>query len=144
MLKVYKPNRTHRSKELVISLVVPKSRIVTYGDRSFVAIAPKLWNSLPVSVRDSKTLRFLRGLWIHFSFRTLWTNVVDGLYRATKTSPYRTYTKGNSSFFLLVPLCWVVIWCQQIVTAQSPCPLHSFLGADIGRNYIFWTFNTIL
>ena len=45
-----------RSKEKVLSLVVPKTRTFTYGDRSLMTIAPKLWNSFPVSVRDSKTL----------------------------------------------------------------------------------------
>ena len=71
LLKIYKLNRALRSKELATSLVVPKSRTtslvvpksrtVTYGDRSFMTIAPKLWNDLPVSVRESKSL-LLKGL----------------------------------------------------------------------------------
>ena len=51
-----------RSKELATLLVVPKSRTVTYGDRSFMTIAPKLWKDLPVSVKKSKTLVLLKGL----------------------------------------------------------------------------------
>ena len=61
LLKICKPNRALRSKELVISLVVPKSRTVTYGDHNFMTIAPKLWNDLPVSVRECKRV-LLKGL----------------------------------------------------------------------------------
>ena len=42
------------------------------GDRSFTTIAPKLWNDLPVIVRENKTLgSFKRSLKTHFSSRTL-------------------------------------------------------------------------
>ena len=51
LLKIDKPNQALTSKEIAISLVVLISRTITYGDRNFVTIAPKLWNALPVSVR---------------------------------------------------------------------------------------------
>ena len=37
-------------------LVFPKTNTVTCGNRSFVAIAPKLWNQLPVDVRHSNSV----------------------------------------------------------------------------------------
>jgi hypothetical protein len=29
---------------------------VRYGDRSFSSVAPKLWNALPVTIKDAKSL----------------------------------------------------------------------------------------
>ena len=37
-------------------LCVPKSKLVTYGDRSFSVIAPTLWNDLPIDVKDCDTV----------------------------------------------------------------------------------------
>lgn len=37
-------------------LVAPRTKYVTVGDRSFAKAAPTLWNSLPFTVRSSKTL----------------------------------------------------------------------------------------
>ncbi|KAF7666633.1 hypothetical protein LDENG_00096920, partial [Lucifuga dentata] len=31
---------------------VPRSRLKTKGDRAFEVLAPKLWNSLPLSLRS--------------------------------------------------------------------------------------------
>ena len=42
------------TKEL---LVVPKSRLKTYGDRSFSVAAPKLWNNLPLDIRKSNSVQ---------------------------------------------------------------------------------------
>ena len=61
MVEVYKPVRNLRSTETV-SLVLPKSRSVKYGNRSFVYAAPKLWNSLPVNVRNADTLTSFKKL----------------------------------------------------------------------------------
>ena len=32
-------------------LAVPRSRLKTYGDRAFSAVAPRLWNQLPPELR---------------------------------------------------------------------------------------------
>ena len=32
-------------------LAVPRSRLKTYGDRAFFAVAPRLWNQLPPELR---------------------------------------------------------------------------------------------
>ena len=41
-----------RSSSSAHILAVPKTRLATYGDRSFSSIAPRLWNSLPDELRD--------------------------------------------------------------------------------------------
>jgi hypothetical protein len=47
LLELYQPARHLKS---------PKTRTVRYGDRSFSSVAPKLWNALPVIIRDAKSL----------------------------------------------------------------------------------------
>ena len=37
-------------------LVIPRTKFKTFGDRSFVVAAPKLWNELPNNIRASKNL----------------------------------------------------------------------------------------
>ena len=37
-------------------LVIPKTTTVTYGDKSFVAIAPKIWNQLLLAIRQSTSV----------------------------------------------------------------------------------------
>ena len=36
-------------------LLVPRTRLASYGDRAFSNLAPRLWNSLPQSLRDTVT-----------------------------------------------------------------------------------------
>jgi len=43
-------------------LIVPKTRTVTYGDRSFNVVGPKLWNSLPVDMRCCDDLNTFKKL----------------------------------------------------------------------------------
>ncbi len=48
------------------TLIQPKARTVTYGERSFSYIAPKLWNTLPSFLRIiSQTERFKTSLKTH-------------------------------------------------------------------------------
>ncbi|KAI2660389.1 Collagen alpha-5(VI) chain [Labeo rohita] len=53
--KVYTPSPTLRSSSS-ISLVVPRIRLTTMGARSFSYAAPRLWNSLPLDIRNSNCL----------------------------------------------------------------------------------------
>ena len=47
-------------------LSVPKTRLVSYGDRAFSSCAPRLWNSLPDELRDTTELSsFKRHLKTH-------------------------------------------------------------------------------
>jgi len=60
MLEMYTPTRLLRSQQDATLLVVPKTRSATYGDRSFASAAPRLWNCLPVNVRDCATLQMFK------------------------------------------------------------------------------------
>ena len=75
LLYHYTPCRSLRSSDSNF-LVILKTTTITYGDRSFVAIAPKLWNQLPLAIRQSDS--------------------VDSYKRAMKT-----YLFCESSFFKL-------------------------------------------
>ena len=70
LLHVYKPRRELRSHNSSHILKVPRSRTVSYGDRSFAIIAPKLWNALPPEVRECSTLfAFKKSLNPYLAFR---------------------------------------------------------------------------
>ncbi|EFX66095.1 hypothetical protein DAPPUDRAFT_18105, partial [Daphnia pulex] len=48
-------------------LITAKPRSKTYGSRSFTVYAPKLWNSLPSTVRNATSLaQFCSRLKTHF------------------------------------------------------------------------------
>ena len=49
------PRRLLRSSSLNL-LSVPKTKTVTYGDRSFSVIAPNLWNDLPIIIKQCSTV----------------------------------------------------------------------------------------
>ena len=67
LLELYQPARNLRSKNNSKQLVVPKSKTVRFGDRSFSTAAPKLWNGLPITIRDAKSLDvFKKSLKTHF------------------------------------------------------------------------------
>nr|XP_054596020.1 uncharacterized protein LOC129163078 [Nothobranchius furzeri] len=51
LLSSYTPSRSLRSSDQSL-LVVQRTRLKTKGDRSFAAVAPRLWNSLPLSLRS--------------------------------------------------------------------------------------------
>lgn len=51
LLTPYSAGRTLRSSSQNL-LVIPKTRFKTRGDLSFQAMAPKLWNALPLSIRE--------------------------------------------------------------------------------------------
>ena len=49
----YRPSRTLRSSDKEL-LVQPRCHLKTYGEQAFSFIAPKLWNTLPLSIRRCK------------------------------------------------------------------------------------------
>ena len=55
LLSFYVPSRKLRSSSQDL-LVEPKARLKTYGERAFSVCAPKLWNKLPSSVRNSASV----------------------------------------------------------------------------------------
>jgi len=55
LLIAYIPSRNLRSVSNML-LVVPRTRLKSYGDRAFSVAAPKLWNALPDNIRSAQTL----------------------------------------------------------------------------------------
>lgn len=60
LLTLYKPSRALRSSCQML-LVVPKTKTKLYGDRSFAASAPRLWNILPVDIKNSESLNIFKS-----------------------------------------------------------------------------------
>ena len=61
MLTPYEPDRSLRSSDRAL-LMVPKSRLVTKGDRAFAVRAPKLWNALPEGLRLANSVSSFKSL----------------------------------------------------------------------------------
>ncbi|KAG1928623.1 hypothetical protein F2P79_023546, partial [Pimephales promelas] len=55
LLHSYTPSRSLRSSDKNL-LVVPKSRLKTFGDRAFCVSAPSLWNKLPHEICSASSL----------------------------------------------------------------------------------------
>jgi len=55
LIQRYAPVRALRSVDQTL-LTVPRTRYRTRGDRSFQAVAPRLWNDLPPSMRSSDSV----------------------------------------------------------------------------------------
>ena len=54
LISTYIPSRSLRSASLSL-LHVPRSNQKTYGDRAFAVAAPRLWNALPIQMRQPGT-----------------------------------------------------------------------------------------
>ena len=66
--KNYKPSRNLRSVDQGL-LTVPSSNQRTYGDRAFSVAAPKLWNALPLDIRNSGSITLFKCKLKTFLFR---------------------------------------------------------------------------
>lgn len=55
LLTVYTPSRALRSANSY-RLIVPKTRLKTYGDRAFFSAGPREWNVLPLYIRKADDL----------------------------------------------------------------------------------------
>ena len=42
-------------------LALPKTKTKLYGDISFPAMAPRLWNALPVDIKNSESLNIFKS-----------------------------------------------------------------------------------
>lgn len=60
LLHIYTPSRTLRSS-LSLSLVLPRIRLKTMGARTFSHAAPRLWNSLPLDIRNIDSLHTFKS-----------------------------------------------------------------------------------
>ena len=61
MLTPYEPDRSLRSSGRAL-LHVPKTRLLTRGDRAFAARAPRLWNALPGDLRQADSVSSFKSL----------------------------------------------------------------------------------
>ena len=59
LISSYKPVRSLRSSDHLL-LRVPNVMTATYGQRTFSYCAPKLWNSLPKSLKESETVTIFK------------------------------------------------------------------------------------
>ena len=65
LIQPYRPSRSLRSAEGLL-LSQPRSRLASFGDRAFSRAAPRLWNSLPYTIRASDSVAiFKRRLKTH-------------------------------------------------------------------------------
>ena len=65
LLTLYKPKRQGLRYDS-LSLTVPNTNLIKYGDRSFRATAALEWNKLPTKIRLAKTVeQFKRELKTH-------------------------------------------------------------------------------
>ena len=56
LLQYIKPTRTLRSSNDHYLLVIPRTRLKTFAERSFKVAAPTVWNELPHQIRSTPTL----------------------------------------------------------------------------------------
>lgn len=70
----YCPSRSLRSESLH-QLVVPSSRLKSFGDRSFSVFAPRLWNTLPLNIRSAQSLSQSKSLLKTYLFRLSYGNM---------------------------------------------------------------------
>ena len=52
----FRPTERHTRSASLRLLSVPKSRTKSFGDRSFAVAAPRLWNALPLHLRQSESV----------------------------------------------------------------------------------------
>ena len=60
LIKLYNPHRSGLRSANALSLVIPKTRR-SWGDRSFMSAAPRLWNNLPKSLKNCETLNSFKA-----------------------------------------------------------------------------------
>ena len=59
LLQRYTPTKQLRSSSMNL-LVIPKSNLKSYGERSFQVAAPRLWNTLPNKLKSIKSLNVFK------------------------------------------------------------------------------------
>ena len=52
----YAPSRALRSQDKHLLKMPPKTRLKTFGDRTFEVAAPTLWNALPLEMRKIESV----------------------------------------------------------------------------------------
>ena len=73
LLTPHQPTRNLRSQDKML-LEVPRTNLITYGDRAFSVCAPKLWNSLPPHIKLSSSVDMFKRNLKTFLFSQAFTN----------------------------------------------------------------------
>ena len=122
LLETYKPTRSLRSSSRNL-LVIPRSELKSYGDRTFSVSAPKLWNNIPETIKCSVDLNtFKRNLrtyllkryfyeWLRWLLLLFFTLIVKRL---------------KLSFIIIITITILIIIIIIIIIMNSPV---SFLTA---------------
>ena len=76
LLQPYVPNRSELRSSNKCLLKVPKSNLVSCGNRCFSFVAPKLWNSLPMEIKYSKSLDSFKSALKTFLFGKAYSHFV--------------------------------------------------------------------
>ena len=62
MLTISNPKKSGlRSADDYLRLDVPKTHLVTYGDRAYSFAVIELWNNIPLNLRDSRTVNAFKS-----------------------------------------------------------------------------------
>ena len=109
LLTVSTPNRPGlRSDDDILQLVLPKTRLKTYGDRAFSYYAVYHWNRLPFSIRASPTITtFKSRLKTHFfkdSFGATWLDYFRYEARVNIYNGFLRYT--NDIIIIIIIFCY--------------------------------------
>ena len=75
MLEIQQPQRARRATTGIL-LRVPKSNLKTAGDRSFAVSAPKIWNSLPGTLKSAQSLQIFKKKLKTFYFRQAFSKLL--------------------------------------------------------------------
>ena len=102
-------------------LALPRSRLKTYGDRTFSVVAPKLWNQLPPELRGVTSVdqfrKHLKTYSIYISLRCLISLVLVN-FLISYTSFYCVF------YFIVLPYYCIVKRFEHLVdTALYKCLL---------------------
>ena len=60
LVQPYKQTRKLRSANKIL-LQVPKTKLKSFGDRAFSAIGPRLWNDLPLKIREQPSTELFKS-----------------------------------------------------------------------------------
>ena len=112
--------------------VTPKTTAVTYGDRSFAVITPKLWNQVPLATLFSlKMVNFTNQNVTNYKrlIIDLFTCKLTGTW---KTLPWFIFIVYNSKATLRWGYTWL-FWCQ-----ATPNPSAYFINHCLAVLSNFW------
>ena len=75
LLVIQKSSRTRRSAQ-GMTLCVPRTNLKSAGDRSFSVSAPKIWNALPMNVKNAQSLSVFKKNLKTFYFRSAYGHLL--------------------------------------------------------------------